>query len=321
MRYWSVLILAFLVTTAEAQQYTVEVLPSEGYIWTVMNDFGALGGSYFSDNGDSKLVRRNPSGTLDLPTSMAGEDFIPHAMNNRGDITGNYSGQEGMYSFVYDSVLTPIPVGQCYDINNRGDVLGIGSHNGVGQVISWNHGVTHGYGGGATPGYGVTTTSINDNGEVVGYENDREFTYTNALYWSPEGEVRIIGQGFANSINNNGYSVGDTGYIYLHGEPVAPYWGNGFYINDRGSVASNGTIMRNGVLEFMPDLLAGTGWGWDYTSDGVLDFNNRDEFLVRFYRNGGYTRAILRPVPEPSTLVAFGLGGLALLARRRLIRK
>lgn len=74
-------------------------------------------------------------------------------------------------------------------------------------------------------------------------------------------------------------------------------------------------ILANGVTRLIADLLEPP---YQTTAVGVIALNDRGVMLARLdYGGGAYDSAILRPVPEPSTLASFGTFVLLGCLRRR----
>ena len=133
--------------------------------------------------------------------------------------------------------------------------------------------------------------SINDYGQIVGYSGGPENGYTATLY-DPIGNgnniaLGTVGDSHARSINNDGLIVGDEG-------------GNATLFDITGS----------GDNTNLNDLIA-PSLGWSLYDARHIHNNG---WIIG---NGNMGTYLLTPIPEPATLLLLGLGGMALLRKRR----
>jgi probable HAF family extracellular repeat protein len=163
-----------------------------------------------------------------------------------------------------------LPLGIAYDINNRGEVVGIAAN---GNVL-WDHGTMIDLGE-------ISPVAINDRGQIAGGIKTANAPETHAALWE-NGAIVDLGvlpgdsSSFAQAINNSGQIIGSS-YLTKSGAPLrrrAFIWDKGtmldlpgldgqdadaLAINDRGQVVGDSglrpVMWENGVaipLETLP---------------------------------------------------------------------
>jgi hypothetical protein len=260
------------------------------------------------------------------------------SVNNSGQIVG-YVGNDS--SFINGSTNACI-----FDKTGGGNNINLGmgsalANNNNGQIVGWSNShvcIFDSTGGGANislgpygPGYwGSIVRSINNSGQMVGDVIDGgDISYYDAVLFDSTGGGNDIGLalGFSNShaysINNNGQIVG-----YFNNDQACLFdstgggnnidLGDGIArsINDSGQIVGDiggidaylfdSTGQGNNI--FLNTLIdPSSGWNLQY----AYEINNNG-WIVGQGTYNGQTRAFLLVVPEPATLLLFGLGALIL---------
>lgn len=251
-------------------------------------------------DGDAFLYDDGVLDELGLP-EVSSSHF--RAINNSGQLVGEYGTESGYVAFIYDDgTVTELDAfGEfgaiAYDINDNGQVVGHSYIIDVELPGGWNLSA-HAFlyedevmiDLGTLGGVNSIAYGINDSGQVVGYSNVAGGDEHAFLY---DGDVMIdlttLGgvESIAYAINDSGQVVGDSdGHAFLYDE-------------------------TEGMLDLNDLIASGSGWELNY----AYDINSLGQ-IVGYGMIGEEEHAFLiTPVPEPGTMLLFGLGG-ALLRRR-----
>jgi probable HAF family extracellular repeat protein len=113
-----------------------------------VNDRGQLAGVFFSKNTGRIEAFREESGKRTALGTLGGSFSIARDINNRGEIVGGSltQGDESFHGFLYrqhrlydlNEFLQPCggwELLQAFAINNRGEIVGVGSHNGRDHIV------------------------------------------------------------------------------------------------------------------------------------------------------------------------------------------
>lgn len=143
-----------------------DLTPTAGYgSATAINDAGTAVGQVMDSKGIRAVAwdRRGHQTDVVIPGATYS---IAFGLNNRGQIVGGWSGQNGWHSFLYDWRLSePIPGGTAEAINDRGTIAGRDRNNAPVTVTS--QGLTTNLEQSA-PGQFTLIRDINNRGQVSG---------------------------------------------------------------------------------------------------------------------------------------------------------
>lgn len=235
-----------------------------------------------------------------LPHLPGGMESWALSINNRGQAVGHSEfGGSPAHAVLWEPDGTVVDLGaptggssQAFSINERGEVVGrsLGAST---RPMLWREGqaIELPLPLGARHAY---ARDLNDHGDIVGMTNSLGIR---ALHWtSLEVHVLSTPTGFASAataVNNGGDVVGNM-------------------ISTEDEL---GVLWRDGVAYALDDLLMAAP-GWRITLP--RDINEHGWILAEARFNGVPHTALLKPVPEPGSLVL--LSGLAMLRRRRTVK-
>jgi len=282
---------------------------------TAINDCGQITGSSSLSNGSEQpflWVNGNMQAIGSFNSPM--ESFSPVAINNSGQIAGNYQKYGLNHAYLYSNGeytdLGSLSIAQpsyATGINDFGKVVG-GSNTTVGGL-----GITRAflYSNGSMKDLGALSQNsssyaygINNNGKIVGQSGG-----VSACFWNGSEVTKIttaVTPAFAYDINNRGQIVGSVGspfsgtqkaFLYengqttlLNGPGIAPYISSAKAINNAGQI-----VGQYKASLFSPERAV--LWGNDNIAtelplNSVTGINNRGQ-IVGYTDNHSY---LLTPV-------------------------
>ncbi|MCX5653807.1 MAG: PEP-CTERM sorting domain-containing protein [Planctomycetota bacterium] len=254
-----------------------------------------VGQEYDTGNGCHAFIWQNNQ-LSDLSIGY-GLDASAIAINNTGDIAGNYT---YFYAFrlsngVYSQMTSGQVYSRVYDMNESGKIVGKKwtTSGGTERPFVWNPDGTW---------YELSVVgqagayAINDHGEVVGFRGAD--AARRATYWDAVGNLTILPDLYgrfceANDINNLGDIVGTQQKADGTWRPL---------------------LWKDGQVY---DLLNITTVPAGYTIETALAINDSEQIVCWAWNQSGEHRLIrLDVIPEPATLTLVALGGLAMMRRR-----
>lgn len=266
-----------------------------------INSSGVIVGAAYPSSNISNRAFVYANGVMTDIGSLGGAWSEAFAINDLGQVTGTAEQLgSGSHAFLYSNGqmidLDPVPsrasIG--YAINKNAQVAGRTFSNSVYRAFFYSNGQfqilptlggTHGF-----------ATGINDAGIVVGYANATDGFNHPCMYTN--GTVTDLGTlggiaGGAIDINNLNQIVGS-------------YTKNG---------VTHAFVHQNGSMQDLNTLVNASGTPWELTAATSIS----DSGFITGYGtiNGQVHGFLLSPVPEPSTMVALGLGALGLSRIRR----
>ena len=218
--------------------------------------------------------------TPPVPTSSATQSYELHALvvpdsvfsiardiNAQGVVMGRAQFADGHWcagtwnAGKWTALSTPGATdSKGYGINDLGDVVGIATINGVTHAALWRGGAFIDLGASQLdPGTLPLAYSVNNSGDLVGFDHDASFETVQAWIWSggaKQNLAGIFGTTAAYRINNRGWIAGGAYYggyatdahptLWRGGQQIDlgdPFGGGYSYadaLNDRGQIAGEG---------------------------------------------------------------------------------
>lgn len=284
---------------------------------TSINDNGQIVGWSYSTT--FKAMMYKPSGGGYSAEEMG--DGMAFSINNSGQAVGCYNpyiGPSEAAIFEYTTSppgydITTLGDGRAYSVNDSGQIVGY-----TNQYLPSNYAAIFDPVGnntnlGTLSGYNSSEArSINESGQIVGYA----YTYDPpADPYEYEGEdyraVLFDETGMGNNIylgtldgysDSQALSINDSGQIvgYCY-NPMSQLWSYRAALFDPAGSGAN--IDLNDLIDPIP--------GWTLTE--ACSINNNGWIVGTMYDSSqNYHAYLLTPIPEPTTVLLLGLGGVML---------
>ncbi|MHC4742760.1 MAG: PEP-CTERM sorting domain-containing protein [Planctomycetota bacterium] len=319
-------------------------------VWAVpkyfITDLGEGSNDAMAINDHGQIVGHNSQGLayiwedgiLRELATPAGLQSRAVEINNNGQVVGYYiDSTKDDRAVIWDSYgmheLPGGPESQARAINDSGLAVGFARREGHGISASlWENLVL------TDLGLLLTGTSrasdINNHGQVVG----TVYGDQNGYLWDPvEGFILFGADCLPLRINDHEQillSTSKVGYQLYDGGEITNIDASGSLgasvecggINNAGQVAGilaadawpfgDIFIWEEGEFHFISNQFEPDTPGWQFV--GATDINNKGQVVGSGFNPAGeYRGFLLTPVPEPGTLLLLGVGGLALLRKRR----
>lgn len=327
-RYQNSDLRSFIWQNGQYHTITSSAFPSHSGA-TDVNNQGDVVGWYYPGFGFSQGYHYNQNGVTLFPTTQP--TYIT-AINEQGIVAGGYYGSSFRYLIGSNAATRiEIPLGQLAGpdftqtiagaVNNSGTIAGIVESCNSGVIGSCRMSLfTQRADGTISVLVGLTglqsnillstVTGINDSGMIVGYgpglnySGIRSFIYQNGnLEYLPDSLLPGIGTGYAFAVNNLSQIVGGGDVTY-----------DSNFVN-----SSNAWMLQNGEAYDLNSITSGLG-GMHLMRASAI--NEKGEIAGSGYNSltGQFEPFLLRPVPEPSTLVTVFTSLVLFFRRRRVMR-
>jgi hypothetical protein len=287
----------------------------DDYIFTDINDNGYMTG-YFREDGITKgflHISPGPGAHYQYHNEPTGNfvDSQTFAINNLNHMVGSMGlaqndRRAAGWMIQFGGFLYPgygqAEASQVVGINDSDTAAGYAMVNGVQRATLFYNNQTvqdlHSMIPGAVHSF---AGNINDQGCAAGiFRNQSSEIWS--FYFNPELGMQVV--------------ENVVGYNWLNFSGLS---GNGVVVGyanpEQGPIGNR--AMRwtpQGGLTDLNTLIA-QGTGWELAE--AYDINENGYIVGTGKFNGVYSNYMLKPVPEPATITALALGGIALLRRRR----
>jgi hypothetical protein len=284
------------------------------YVFTDINDSGNMVG-YFKENGISTgFIHWSPGPGVHAIwyNEPVGNhtDTQTFGINNLNNMVGNMGTEfsetrAAGWTIQFDGFLYPgygqQEASRLYAINDSNIAVGYSMVNGTQRATRYfNDGTMQDLHSMLPTASHSLAGNINDQGCVTGSfrgQDSKIWSY----YFNPEVGMQVFeNMPGLETLSFSGLS--DNGVVVGYGNPDQPGFDNQAmrWTNEAGLIDLNSLIDQNS--------------GWEL--DEAYDVNESGYIVGSGKLNGRYSNFMLKPVPEPATVVGLGLGAFALLRRR-----
>lgn|GEM_PF-3011120 len=295
-----------IVAFVNGQRYFVSESASANFGITDINEQGVA--AVYTDDG-RMYTWSVQTGLVELPRPSASPStYRIHAINDNGTIVGRQFSADGSFA-ISDFTITAdrqvIVHHVAYvglDINNSDRAVGAaGDIAGFYRDLGSAEQFVQGFGTESRP------ELIDDDGTMYGTGFDPNFNPNarlSILRWQTPDTVEELYRGFwQGDIYSSGNGLLAASFSPIrNGRATVHVWsGSSGFVNTADLLDSDSRALN--LIPFT---------SWDLNASGVIsvDVRQTDQSI-------GFRSAILRPVPEPGTMLVLGAGLIALLRRKR----
>jgi probable HAF family extracellular repeat protein len=323
----TVILSSFLINISFADnlsKYTVTILePNRTAYPYCINDSSQIVGTY----GDDSFLWDNGNLTIiNKPVGTSGMEYITaRAINNNGQITGEFSKNYSLKGFVLEnSTLITLPsieddlLSSAHSINNKGYAVGRAQRwagaMSTNRACLWSHPEYNAFDISTVPNttFGLAY-SINDNNEIVGYFSTSDFSDHAFIYDYVNG-MKDIGvlPGYSTSralsINNNSQAVGYSSNTSA-GRHAFFYDNNTDTMTDIGVL--QGAVKSTAYQINDNEIIVGISTWSDNSTRGCIWIDGQIYDFNGLLFNPNWTITIARSINKNGRIVGKGLlGGL-----------
>lgn len=320
-----------------------------------VNSLGDVVGSADTASGDTHAFIYKNGVMTDLLGSKGGSQSGAQSINDAGQVAGftfDSSGNSQAYMF-QNNILTKLgtlggPSSFAYRVNASGQIVGVADGaSGHNYAFLYSNGLMKNLGttGNTSDSEGL---GLNDIGQAAGYVVGPFFGHAALFNNNQVTDLGTLGgsSSYARSISHSGqvtgYAAISSGRLHAflyssnHMTDIGVLPGavgsDGYDINGSGAIVGDSVFVIGGVIGFERAFLYQNGKMIDL--NGVLDNSTNGSVLSyaemindqgwiageALTPNGNYHAFLLRPVPEPSSLILLAIGALTVggkVVRRR----